>query len=89
MVYLLFKTDHHHSFASRDLIGVFTNKTKFRKAVKELIKDDIQTDSGRMDKQEEDEHIKWLYGFCLDKGQTQGLNDFELVWEEVELNKIF
>ena len=81
---LLFTTDFNHSYDSMDLIGVFTNKRKFETTVKKIIKDDIENNPPV----EEDvkDSIKWNTNFFFEKNQTQGLNNFELVSEEVELN---
>ena len=43
-VRLLYKTDHRHSFDSRDLIGVFTSKAEFEKATSKIIIKEIKKD---------------------------------------------
>lgn len=86
---ILFKTDFHHSYISRETIGVFTNKQKYRSAVKKIIKNDLQENTEGRDKEETKEYINWNLSFLFEKGQTQGLASFELDTTEVELNKIF
>ena len=86
---VLYKTDFKHSFSSRELLGVYTNKNKFIKDVNKIISDDLKTDSGSMDYEEEKDNIKWHQEFFLQKKQTQGLHNFELLAEEIETNTIF
>lgn len=86
MVTILYKTDFHHSFNSREVLGIYTNKQKLFKDCKEIITLDIQSDSGQMDKEEEKQQIDYQVGFLFDKKQTQGLNNFELVIEEENKN---
>lgn len=88
MVTVLYKTDFNHSFNSRELIGVFTNKKQFEKATKKLITEDLKLDSGQMNHEEEKANINWNIQFFREKKQTQGLNSFELVAEVIETNKI-
>ena len=82
----LYKTDFHHSYNSRELIGVFTNKRKYIKTVKKIIEEDIKTDSWNRDYQEEKDYIKWNIDFFFEKNQTQGLNNFELFAEQLNKN---
>ena len=82
----LYKTDFHHSYNSRELIGVFTNKRKYMKTVKKIIEEDIKTDSWNRDYQEEKDYIKWNIDFFFEKNQTQGLNNFELFAEPISIN---
>lgn len=83
-LYILFKTDFNHSYNSQEPLGYYTNQRKLRKDCLEIIKKDIQSDSGQKDKEEENDEIKYHFGFLMDKKQTQGLNNFELVIEEVD-----
>lgn len=88
---LLYKTDFRHSYASRDLIGVFSSKAAFRKAARQQILKalpDVE-ETELMNKEEYNAHKKWIIDFFFDKGQTQGLPDFELVFEQVPANTIF
>ncbi len=77
----LYKTDFHHSYNSRELIGIFTNERKYIKEVKRIIEEDIKTDSGNRNYQEEKDYINWNIDFFFEKNQTQGLNNFELIAE--------
>lgn len=88
-VKLLFKVDHNHSHASKELVGAYTNQRLFKRDATKLITDDLQSDSGSMDYEEEKDNIKWHLEFFFEKNQTQGLNEFELIVENVELNEIF
>lgn len=85
---VLYKTDFNHSFVSRELIGIFTNKSVFKKEAKKIIVGDLQSDSGNMSPDEEKQNIKSILEFFFSKNQTQGLNEFELVAEEIKTNKI-
>ena len=82
----LYKTDFHHSYNSRELIGIFTNERKYIKEVKRIIEEDIKTDSGNINYQEEKDYINWNIDFFFEKNQTQGLNNFELFAEELNKN---
>ena len=82
----LYKTDFHHSYNSRELIGIFTNERKYIKEVKRIIEEDIKTDSGNRNYQEEKDYINWNIDFFFEKNQTQGLNNFELFAEELNKN---
>ena len=82
----LYKTDFHHSYNSRELIGIFTNERKYIKEVKKIIEEDIKTDSGNRDYQEEKDYIKWNIDFFFEYNQTQGLNNFELIAEQLNKN---
>ena len=82
----LYKTDFHHTYNSRELIGVFTNKRKYIKTVKKIIEEDIKTDSWNRDYQEEKDYINWNIDFFFEKNQTQGLNNFELFAEPISIN---
>ena len=79
----LYKTDFYHSYNSRELVGIFTNKRKYIKEVKRIIEEDIKTDSWNRDYQEEKDYIKWNIDFFFEKNQTQGLNNFELFAEQL------
>ena len=79
----LYKTDFHHSYNSRELIGIFTNKRKYIKEVNRIIKEDIKTDLGHRNNQEEKDYINWNIDFFFEKNQTQGLNNFELIAEQL------
>ena len=82
LVRVLYKTDHHHSYNSRDMIGIFSSKVQFEKAIKKIITEQCNSD-------ELTENIDWHIGFFLEKKQTQGLPNFELVSEDLQTNKIF
>ncbi len=82
MVTILYKTDFQHSFHSRDLIGVFTSKAKLNQAVKRIIKTDLRENSN-MKGTDLSGHIKWNIDFFNEKGQTQGLESFELASETI------
>lgn len=86
---LLFKTDFYHTFTKRELVGVFTNKRKLLSVTKKIIKQDIEENIEDCIKEESKELIEWIHQFLFEKKQTQGLNSFELVIEEVDTNKIF
>lgn len=89
-VRLLYKTDHRHSSASRDLIGVFTSKQEFEKAITKIITIDLQENYEPDENQVSVEELTtWMIGFFLEKKQTQGLESFELVFEVESTNKIF
>ena len=82
----LYKTDFHHSYKSRELIGIFTNERKYIKEVKRIIEEDIKTDSGNRNYQEEKDYINWNIDFFFENNQTQGLNNFELIAEQLNKN---
>tara|TARA_B100001146_G_C16125126_1_gene409787 strand:+ start:156 stop:428 length:273 start_codon:yes stop_codon:yes gene_type:complete len=86
---ILFKTDFNHTFSSRDLIGVFTNKRKFKQTVKQIIKKDCDPET--LEAETPNEWVKYHYDFMITENhdQTQGLNSFELVSETIELNELF
>lgn len=87
MVTILYKTDFMHSLYSRDIIGVFSNKSELIKQVKKIIKSDLKENyEGEEPLQE---YIMWNINFFMEQKQTQGLCSFELHSEQVELNKIF
>jgi hypothetical protein len=88
-IILLYKTDFHHSYSSRDLIGVFSSKRKFISAVKKIITADLKQDPQDKEGQELRDYIRWNLEFLLEKQQTQGLSNFELVTETADLNTIF
>lgn len=88
MLYLLYKTDHRHLYAGRDLIGVFTTKQKMLKWASALMRKDIRGNCNYLPI-ENAEHYRWLQQFFESKNQTQGLSEFELVYEEIEPNKLF
>lgn len=48
----------------------------------EIAKDDDVPDEDKLTQ------ARWQTGFFLDKKQTQGLPDFELVFEDLEVNKL-
>lgn len=73
-VTLFYRTDEHHSFASYELIGVFTNKKAFRKYLRKMKKSGILTHED-MDMLE-------------NQNQTQG-NDNNYVIETEESNPDF
>jgi hypothetical protein len=85
---ILYETDFMHSNSSKVVIGVFTNKQKLISAVKKEIKKDLLTDPQGKEGEELKEYIQWNINFFFEKGQTQGLNNFELHSEEMELNQI-
>lgn len=74
---ILYRTDHHHSYASREVIGVFTNKRKLLTTVKQIVEEDIGNQAQDLD---------WYLEFFSEKGQTQGLNHFELSSQVIDLN---
>ena len=88
LVRILYKTDHLHSISSRDLIGVFTSKQKFEDATRKIISKEIRKDPDVLTRDKESQ-IVWQTGFFFDKKQTQGLPEFELVFEVESTNKIF
>ena len=81
---ILYKTDSHHS--NKEVMGVYTNKKIFQKAVKNLISEELKNDSGNMDYEEEKENIKYHIAFFFQYNQTQGLPEFELLAEEIQTN---
>lgn len=86
----IYKTDFHHSYNSRDLIGLYTNKAKLRSQLMKIIKEDQQDNPNNFEtKTEERNHINWLFSFLMEKHQTQGLSNFEIVIEELEANELF
>lgn len=86
---VLYKTDFHHSYKSRDLIGIFTNKMEFEKTIRKMINSYLIAANDDVNEENKEDQINWHIGFFLDKKQTQGLPTFELVFEELETNKIF
>ena len=84
----LYKTDFHHSYNSRELIGVFTNERKYIKEVKRIIEEDIKTDPGDRDSQEEKDYVNSNIDVFFDNNQTQGLNNVELIAEQLNKNSI-
>ncbi len=86
---ILYKTDHHHSYASRDLIGVFTSRKTLYKCIRKVIKDNQWNNPRELDtKAEVKDYINWNISFFMEKGQTQGLSGFELDSYEIELNRV-
>lgn len=76
-MYLIYKTDCHHSYASRDLIGITGNK----KTVLKLIKQQVKKEGEKLDSDQL---------FNLENiSQTQGYEGKgEFHFEEVETNKL-
>lgn len=76
-MYLVYTTDSHHSYGSRDLIGACTSL----KSVMGIIKKKAVIEGVKLD--EDDYH-------CLNNyKQTQGLKaNFEFDYEEIETNKL-
>ena len=85
MAKVLYKTDFHHTNLSKELVGVFTNESELQKILKAIITDEV-----RENHDDKKFNIKGLVAFHLDflnsKNQTQGLANFELVIEQIELN---
>lgn len=75
MITLVFKTDAHHSYSSRELIGACTSK----KHVLSIIRQRVKKECKKLDSDQL---------FNIDTiGQTQGyLGDGEFATENVELN---
>ena len=86
LVRILYECDHHHSKNSLVLIGVFTSKKHFDDATRKIIVKDMQQNY-EGDNPIEDQ-INWMYGFFLEKNQTQGLPSFELVCQIHKTNQI-
>jgi hypothetical protein len=84
---ILYKTDHWHSYSSRDLIGVFTNRQTFIRTIRKLIKDDLK-DRDSDENETYTEAVNWQVDFFLNHGQTHGLQNFEIVSETIDLNTI-
>lgn len=76
-MYLIYKTDCNHSYASRDLIGITGNK----KTVMKLIKQKVKLEGEKLDSDQK---------FNLENiSQTQGYEgEGEFHFEEVETNKL-
>lgn len=86
---ILYRTDHHHSYASREIVGVYTKRRELMRAVTKLVKGDQGDNPAEFDTKEELKcHIQWCIEFFAEKGQTQGLCYNELASEQIELNKI-
>lgn len=86
---ILYKTDHMHSYKSRDLIGVFISMKKLNKIVHKIVNEDQWDNPRELDTKEElKNYIQWNIDFFMEKGQTQGLNDFELYSEKIVLNQL-
>lgn len=84
---ILYKTDKHHSFASRDVIGVFTNHKLLKSTCKELIRDNLADTYTEADLLKGE--IEYIHNFLFSSAsQTQGLIGFELVIEEIETNTL-
>ena len=83
---ILYMTDHHHS--KKETLGIFTNKVIFKKTVKNIISEELKKDSGNRDYDEEEENIKYHIDFFFQYNQTQGLHEFELMAEQVEINTL-
>ena len=83
---ILYKTDHYHS--DKEVLGIFTNKAIFKKTVKNIISDELKKDSGNRDYEEEKENIKYHIDFFFQYNQTQGLHEFELIAEDLEINTL-
>ena len=78
MVYLVYKTDNWHSFASREILGVCTTKSNALKIVKQQVKKDGEKLS--KDDLYNLEHIN----------QTQNHNgEGEFVIKPIETNKLY
>ena len=63
------------------MIGIFSSKVQFEKTIRKIITEQCNSD-------ELTENIDWHISFFLQKKQTQGLPDFELVSEDLQTNKI-
>lgn len=87
VVRILYKSDHNHTTSSLDLIGVFTSKKHFEDATRKIIVKDMQENYEGQNPIEN--QIHWIYGFFIEKNQTQGLPSFELVCQIEKTNKIF
>lgn len=83
---ILYKADNYHS--KKEVLGIFINKLIFKKTVKNIISDELKNDSGNMDYEEEKENIKYHIDFFFQYNQTQGLPEFELIAEQVEINSL-
>lgn len=76
-VFMVYKTDVHHSYASRDIIGVATSQENALKLCREQAKKEGHSLKG------------WNMQFLQEKNQTQGYNGpGEFVIEEVYINKL-
>ncbi|OJV50978.1 MAG: hypothetical protein BGO31_10955 [Bacteroidetes bacterium 43-16] len=59
------------------------------KCIRKIIKDDQWNNPRELDtKAEVKDYINWNISFFMEKGQTQGLNGFELASEQILLNKL-
>jgi hypothetical protein len=83
---VLYQTDFNHTYDSRKVIGVFVNTRKYRSETLKIIRNQILSSGERYALCKE--NIDWNFEFMMKNKQTQGLEDFELVAEEIELNKI-
>lgn len=83
---VLYRTDFNHTYDSRRVIGVFLNERKYRSETLKIIREQILSSGERYALCKE--NINWNFEFMMKNKQTQGLEDFELVAEEIELNKI-
>lgn len=81
---VLYKTDFHHSHSSKEVIGYYLDDEKLRDVCKTIITKDIYSDSDELTLDEENEKIEYNFNFLFEHNQTQDLNNFELVIEEVE-----
>jgi hypothetical protein len=82
-VFVVYKTDHHHSYASRDIIGIATDMYQALNLAKEhAAKPDKDGDieEGFNDDQE------WLF---LNIKQTQGCELGEYQTEALKTNELF
>lgn len=88
-VKILYKTDHHHSHSTKEILGIYTNKQSFLKDCKEIIENDIRNNLDESEENTEEDiktQVNYTLGFLMEKNQTQDLNDFELYVEEEDLN---
>lgn len=88
MIYILYSCDHWHTKVSKDVIGVFTRRKDFSSAVFKLIKHETKKDPQGKSKEELKEFNQWLFDFFMTKNQTQGLPNFEIMFEIIEPNNI-
>lgn len=86
-IIILYKTDKYHSVISQTIIGLFTDKNQLEKKAKKLIKNHLKQYEIVCD--DFDEYCNYYLSQLIINKQTQGMNDFELMIEEVEINKIF
>lgn len=70
------------------VVGIFTNKAKYKQGVKKLIKDAYMEDSGNLSPEEERERIKEAQEFFLKHGEMSYTSHIEIRMVELDSSNL-